>query len=203
MENLMKKAQGVNSVDDLAQRYLAPDQQTVYDKKLKAMIGSDLWSGATAKQRDKVADKLYGIVTGSDKESLEKLSAGSAFGLDDTEYLLYSLALDMVDQPNDNGKLGSYNNAEKAAALMEMDLGDSEMAFLWDTDQGYEAFADGVDMGHFVEFKAGVAALVPGEDYKEKDTASRKRAIKMLLRDMGLSAGDSDYKWLYGTEYKK
>ena len=202
METRMKKAQGVTKVGDLDQRYLHPNQQKKYDSKMSALQGNGLWSKATEEQRDNVESKLYGLVTGRSDDAQEKIDAGKNYDLDDTEYLLYQLALDMYDKPNDNGKYGTYSSEEKAAALLAADLGDQETAYLWGTDQALEALAAGVDMDNYVEFKGGVAGLVSGVDYKKGDTDSRKAAIRALLRDMGLSSNSYDYKWLWKTEYK-
>lgn len=155
MEERMKKAQGVTKVDDLDQRYLTPEQQTAYDKKVKSISKSDLWKSAKTSQRDELKGSLYDLtVMNSDGEKLkEKIDEGRGYGIDETEYLLYSMALDMADTPNKHGKLGgSPTNAEKADAIsMVGGLSDSEIAFLWNTEQGYEAYAAGIDMKVYVD----------------------------------------------------
>ena len=155
MESLMKKAQGVEKVEELEQRYLSPSEQTKWDSKMTAISKSGLWKEASEKQRDDLEDTLYGLVTESKgSESMrEKIADGAAYGLDETEYLLYQLALDMYDTPNKNGKLGGApTNEEKAAAINSLgNLSDGEIAFLWDTEQGYEAYAAGLDMDAIVD----------------------------------------------------
>ena len=136
----------------------------------------------------------------------EKIAGGKDYGVDESEYLLYQLALDMYDTPNKNGKLGGTpTSAEKAAAMLAADLGDSEMAYLWDTptdkDESLKALAAGVDMEHYVEFKGRVSELEAGVDYKKGVSGARKRAVKQILRDIGLSSSSFDYKWLLDTEY--
>ena len=151
----MKKEQGVTKVEDLEQRYLHPDEQRTYDSKLKSVSSSSLWRSASTKQKEEAEAQLYNLTVGNDDgvKLQEKISDGKAYGLNETEYLLYELALDMVDQPNKSGKLGGApTNEEKAAAIDKMSsLGNGEIAFLWDSKEGYEAYAAGLDMRTYVE----------------------------------------------------
>ena len=156
MESLMKKDQGVKKVEDLEQRYLSPGEQPKWDSAMKVIRKSGLWKDASEKHRDELEDKLYGLVTESkgSEEMREKIADGAAYGLDETEYLLYTLALDMYDQPNKSGKLGGTpTSEEKAAAIAALgDLSDGEIAFLWDTDNGYDLYDAGIDMRSYVEY---------------------------------------------------
>lgn len=202
MESRMKKAEGVKSVSDLDQRFLHPDQQPEYDSTMSEIKRSGLWSGATEKQRNKVEEKLYDLVTDSKSgEKLqEKINEGAAYGLDEAEYLLYTLALDMNDQPDEDGDLGSYTSQEKAAAITSLDIGDSEMAFLWDTDQGYEAHEYGISMDKYIEFKANVGDIKADKNAAGKSiSGSRKKKIIEYLNDLGLTY--EEYLYLLGTEY--
>ena len=142
MEKLMKVEQGVTKVDDLEQRYLNPKFQSEYDSKLGTIKKNKLWSKASDAQRDKLEDNLYELIIGSkDGEKLqEKIDGGKSVGLDDTEYLLYKLALDMYDQPTENGKYGSYTQDEAEAAIAAIaGLTDKERAYLWQsTNKGWK-----------------------------------------------------------------
>lgn len=134
MEDRMKDAKGVKSVDDLDQRYLSPAQQKEYSATLSSMKSNRVWKNASAAQRDDVEGMLYDLtVKNAAGEKLqEKIDGGARYGLDETEYLLYKLALDMCDQPNENGKLGSYTNDEVEAAIRMLGLSAKESAYLWD-----------------------------------------------------------------------
>ena len=208
MESRMKKDQGVKKVGDLEQRYLTPSQQPAWDSSMKTIQSSGLWKSATEKQRDELEADLYDLVTGntSGTKMRETIDAGKSYGLDDTEYLLWQLALDMNDKPSATGSMGSYTNAEKADAVIAVqNMGDSEKAYLWSTtttsDEVLDAFAAGVDIDTYALFKAGVSELEAGVDYVKGDTESRKRAINKLLKEIGASG--STKTWLYHTEYKK
>jgi hypothetical protein len=134
MEDRMKDAKGVKSVDDLDQRYLSPTQQKEYSATLSGMKSSSVWKNASAAQRDDVEGMLYDLtVKNATGEKLqEKIDGGARYGLDETEYLLYKLALDMCDEPSEIGKLGSYTNDEVEAAIRMLGLSAKESAYLWD-----------------------------------------------------------------------
>ena len=138
----MKKAENVKSVDDLEQRYLNPQFQSEYDSKMGTIQKNKLWSKASDAQRDKLEDNLYELIIGSkDGEKLqEKIDGGKSVGLDDTEYLLYRLALDMYDQPTENGKMGTFTQDEAEAAIAAIaGLTDKERAYLWQsTNKGWK-----------------------------------------------------------------
>lgn len=156
METRMKKDQGVKKVEDLAERYLPPEQKNRYDRSISSMDKSSVWRSATDAQRGEIEADLHDLITESDagKALQEKIDEGAAWGVDESEYLLYKLALDMVDQPNKSGEYGGTpTNEEKAAAIAKLDgLRDSEIAYLWDTEDGYDAFANGIDMRSYVEY---------------------------------------------------
>jgi len=73
--------------------------------------------------------------------------------MDEMDYILYKMALTMVDKPNENGELGgSPTQEEKAAAInLRYGLSDSDIAYLWDTKDGYMAYEAGADMRAYVD----------------------------------------------------
>lgn len=133
MEDRMKAEQGVESVEDLEQRYLSPDQERAYDDMRRPVTRSALWKEASAKQRDSAEKILYNLAAenGAGKKLQEKLDSGAAYGIDETDYILYNLALSMCDEPNDNGNLGSYTEEEVYAAIEMLDLDDAASGWLW------------------------------------------------------------------------
>lgn len=209
METRMKKDQGVDGVTDLEQRYYSPADQIRYDGIMGSVQKSGLWSAATEKQRDNLRGDIHEYLTGDSKaaqEMVEDMNDARNYGIDETEYLLWNLALEMYDTPSDSGAYGSYNTREKADAIAAMTtLSDKEKAYLWSTkttsDEVWDAFDAGVDIGDYVDFKAGLSELESGVDYKKGDTDSRKRAVNNLLDALGITGADR--YWLYHTEYKK
>jgi hypothetical protein len=209
METRMKKDQGVDGVTDLEQRYYSPADQIRYDNIMGSVQKSGLWSAATEKQRDHLRGDIHEYLTGDSKaaqEMVEDMNDAKNYGIDETEYLLWNLALEMYDTPSDSGEYGSYNTREKADAIAAMTtLSDKEKAYLWSTkttsDEVWDAFDAGVDIGDYVDFKAALSELEAGVDYKKGDTKSRKRAVNNLLDALGITGADR--YWLYHTEYKK
>ena len=129
MEDWMKDEQGVNSVNDLDMRWMSPEQKSEYDKGLAEISGNNLWQQATDEQQQKVLDKLYDLATGNDsgQKLQEKIAGGKDVGIDQAEYLLYTIALQMADDGN-----GSYTQKEAEAAInMIPGLTDAEKAYLF------------------------------------------------------------------------
>ncbi len=138
MEKRMKDAQGVTKASELEQRYLSPDQEKVYDRVLGEITGSEVWRSASTEQRDKLEDSLYDltVANGAGVKLQEKIDAGATYGIDEADYLLFRLALDLVDQPTESGKMGSYTNDEVEEAIRLLTgLSDEAKSFLW-TSQG-------------------------------------------------------------------
>ncbi len=138
MEKRMKDDQGVASAEELTQRYLSPEQEKVYDGVMKKVTGSSVWRSATPEQREKAEDILYDIAVGNKagEKLRETIDDGSAYGIDDADYLLFRLALSVVDQPTQSGKMGSYTNEEVEEAIgMLAGLSDDAKSFFW-TSQG-------------------------------------------------------------------
>lgn len=134
MENRMKDAQGVTKASELEQRYLSPDQEKVYNRVLGEITGSEVWRSASTEQRDKLEDSLYDltVANGAGVKLQEKIDAGAAYGIDEADYLLFRLALDLVDQPTESGKMGSYTNDEVEEAIeMLAGLSGEAKSFLW------------------------------------------------------------------------
>ena len=196
MESRMKKDQGVEKVSKLKNRYLAPADQTEWDSQMKPVQASGIWDAASEEQRDKLEDRLYALVTGNG-ETVEKereyISDGLAYGLDETDYLLYKLALDMADKPSENGEYGSYTNQEKAEAIGNLDLSDGEIAYLWNTDEGYEAYANGIGMEHYVDFKAATSNMTADKDEAGNSiSGSKKEKVIDYMNTMGLTQDEYD-----------
>lgn len=135
METRMKRDQGVESVADLEARYLTPKQEQSYNSLRQRVTGTTVWSAAIAEQREALEEDLYDltVANSSGLKLQEKIDGGAAYGIDEADYLLYRLALHVVDQPSESGKLGSYTGDEVEAAIdMLTGLDDEARAYLWE-----------------------------------------------------------------------
>lgn len=138
MERRMKQDQGVERVEDLERRYLTPDQEQAWDGIYGEVARSGAWRSATKEQRSGLEEDLYNLVTENKtgEKLQDKIDGGAAYGISEADYLLYRLALSMVDQPTESGNLGSYTNDEVEAAIeMLTGLSDPAKSYLW-TAQG-------------------------------------------------------------------
>ena len=203
METRMKKSQDVKDVKDLEQRYYSPAEQPKYDALMGSIQKSNLWSQATEEQRDNLEERAHTYIAGDSKtaqEMRDEIETAKTYGIDEAEYLLYKLALEMYDTPNENGELGGTpTNAEKASAIKAMgNLSNSEIAYLWDSEQGYEAYASGADMGVFVDYNLALDKYdEPNENgnYGSYNTLERAAAILSL----NVSDNDMAFLWSLGT----
>lgn len=144
MESRMKRDQGVESVNDLDQRYLTPTQEKTYQASIEKVTGTSVWRSASQEQKDALEDDLYELTTGSQagQKIQEKIDAGSKSGVSETDYLLYMLALDIADSQNEDPEKrnGSTDQSEAEAAInMIPGLTDEARAYLWQsTNKGWK-----------------------------------------------------------------
>ena len=104
----------------------------------------------------KYAD-AYAKTTMSDYEPTgwiaDAMNASKYADMDETDYLLYKVALSAVDKQNTSGTVGSIDNMDKAEAIASMSgFTDKDIAYLWDTEEGYELLDAGIDMSSYVEY---------------------------------------------------
>lgn len=180
MESRMKKAQNVDSVYELEERWFSPSQQKETESVVNSAKKSSLWNKASQTQKAEFEAGVYEIL--NDKETQAKMKE---IGMDTTDYALFNLALSVYDEPNKNGNYGTYTNKETAEAILNTpNLTDKEMASLWnwemDDDNILDALAKGYDIDTYLEVKA--------------DTTGLKKAEKReYLNDMDIS--DDEYKF--------
>ena len=133
---------------------------------------------------------------------VDKLVEAKDAGISIDTYIDYRDTLKSVDQPSESGKYGSYTNKEKAEAISSLNLKDKEIAYFWDTDEGYAALDAGVRMSKYVAFKAAMSDITADKDVNGKTiSGSKKNKVIDLLNSMSLTS--AEWNWLYGTEYKK
>ena len=138
MESRMKRDQGAESVKDLETRYLTPTQEKSYSELQGKISGTTVWTSASAEQREALEGDLYDITVGNaaGEKLQEKIDSGSAYGISDTDYLLYRLAQDVVSEDGN-----SNTSQEEAEAAIEMlsGLSSEAKAYLWQsTNKGWK-----------------------------------------------------------------
>lgn len=130
INNAMRKRQKARATRDEA-----------YQKQYEALTSSSLYGKASATQQKAATDNLMqlylqsvglGNTIGANLQS--DINEGKSAGLDSVEYLLYKVALQMVDQPEGEKGHSSYNNEEYEKAIrMLPGLTNAERSYLWST----------------------------------------------------------------------
>ncbi len=109
-------------------------QESFYNDAMSYIQSTDIWDKASAAKQKTAMDNLLKIASGTDEALAAKASGGKSVGLDETEYILFKLALSIADDGN-----GSYTNAETESAInMIPGLTNEEKSYLWEA-QGKSA----------------------------------------------------------------
>lgn len=207
MENFMKKKENVNDVSDLSKRYYAPTQEGQYDAIVNELQNSDIWADADEEKQKKVYDTINTYFSGEGETSEElrrEIEDGKKYGVDESEYLLYKLALQMVDQDEGKKGYGSYSLSEKAEAISMQNLSNDELAYLWDTEEGWEAYKKGIRMSKYIDFKDAASGFKADKDKNGKSiSGSKKEKVVKYLNKSKLRDKEWDYFYYELMGYKK
>ena len=211
MESRMMKAEGVDKAADLKKRYMAPASEKKYDKSLKQIKASDAWKNANATQRKEAEADLYSFLTSTSKDMEKTRAEVKEFDIDETEYVLYQLAIGMADQPKGEEGSGSYDLKEKAEAISLLNLGDREIAYFFSkglNDSAKEEVNDvlqaGIDMQDYVAFKAAASELKADKNAKGNSIPnSKKRKVVNYLNNANLTDEEWNYFYYEIMDYKK
>ena len=211
MESRMKKAEGVEKVSDLPKRYMTPADERKYDNALSKVRTSNAWESANAKQRKDAKASLYEFLTSTSDDMIETRAEAKAAGVDETEYTLWKLAIEMADQPEGQKGSGSYDYKEKAEALNLINLGDEEMAYFFgkglnetSKKELEETLDAGIDIQEYANFKAAVSDMKADKYANGKSIPnSKKRKVVSYLNNADLT--DEEWRYFYYEimNYKK
>ena len=211
METRMKKAEGVEKTSELTKRYMTPTTEKKYDSSLKQIKSSQVWQSATPEQRQGAKADLYKFLT-SDSEDIEKARAEAReYGIDETEYTLWQLAIEMADQPKGEKGSGSYDSKEKAEAINSLNLGNEEIAYFY--GKGLDEYAKeelnetlnaGIDLQEYVNFKAATSEMKADKNANGKSIPnSKKRKVVNYLNNANLTNEEWNYFYYEIMNYKK
>ena len=211
MEARMMKAEGVKKKSELSKRYMSPNVEKKYDNSLRQIKSSQVWKSANATQKKEAEADLYSFLT-SDSKDMEKTRAEArAFGVDETEYTLYQLAIEMADQPKGQEGSGGYDSKEKAEAINSLSLGDKEIAYFFGKglnetakEEVNETLNTGIDMQEYVNFKAAVSEMESDKNAKGNSIPnSKKKKVVNYLNNADLTSEEWDYFYYEIMNYKK
>lgn len=213
METRMKADQGVESVEELEQRYLPPAQEKKYQASYNKISSSSLWAQASKEQRQELKNDLYTLITGDTKQAqsmLEDISGGAEYGVGQEEYLLFELAKEMASQDGN----GHTNQSEALAAVdMVPGLSNEAKAYLWKEttvtgetpawlDYESAAGAAGIDPWEYILFHEAYynASSTKDENGKTIEGQSKQDHVRDWLQSSSFTREQQEFLW--GTVYK-
>lgn len=211
MEERMKEAEGVEKVSELTKRYMSPDVEKKYDNSLSKIRTSDVWKKANETQRKEAEADLYNFLT-SDSEDMKKAREEAMLNdVDSSEYALWQIAIEMVDQPKDEKGSGSYDLKEKAKAINSLNLGEKEMAYFYGKglneyakDELNQVISDGIDIQDYINFKAATSDMTADKNANGKSIPnSKKRKVVNYLNSANLTDEEWNYFYYEIMDYKK
>lgn len=211
METRAKEIAGVKKTTDLPKRYMTPAVEEKYDRSLERIKSTDTWTRATVLQKKDAKAGLYEFLT-SDSEDMKKTrEEAQSYGVDETEYTLWKLAIEMADQPEGEKGSGSYDYTEKAEAINSLDLGDREIAYFFgkglneSSKEELEQTLDaGIDIQEYVNFKAATSVMEADKNSKDNSIPnSKKRKVVNYLNNSNLTREEWNYFYYEIMGYKK
>lgn len=121
-EKQMKKAEGVDSVADLSERYLAPDQKKAYNDAMKTLESGNVYGSLPKEKRDSVDSFVFDYAADNSAwdKTTEKFDGYKSVGLDEVDLLEFLCCRSYQDEKNDSGKYGTYTNSEIEYAIRTM-----------------------------------------------------------------------------------
>lgn len=121
-EKQMKKAENVESVGDLSERYLAPGQKKAYDDAMKTLTADNVYGSLPKEKRDSVDSFVFDYAADNSAwdKTTEKFDGYKSVGLDEVDLLEFLCCRSYQDEKNDSGKYGTYTNSEIEYAIRTM-----------------------------------------------------------------------------------
>ena len=113
--------------------YVRPQLRKDYKSNVSKIQSSSVWKKADQETRDKVEKDILELYQDDHKKDIiEKWDMLEEGNLTPADVMLYQLALNVVDEPNDKGNLGTYSNEEKAAALKMIGVSGTKGDYMWE-----------------------------------------------------------------------
>lgn len=147
LDDKLKEEQGVESVQDLTERAMLPEEKTHYDKIVGATEKSAAWKNATGDERSEYRNTVYKYIVSGDKT--EDVQAAKRAGIGENKYFEYLLAAEAYDELTEEQKeklakgekvSKSLDQEEAKAAIDSISgLTKVERAWLWQhTNKGWK-----------------------------------------------------------------
>ena len=192
MESRMKKAEGVDEVKLLEERFYHPEQKGTYNSSMKRITSSDAWKSASKDDRVDAKELLHSIIYRVDKELNEKLDGLDDYGIDDAEYVLYQLALDVHNTDGEK----PVTKTEFVDGLQSLNFNSDELWGLYldryDSKGANYAREAGVSGETYLAYLDNLGDISDGKTVKKSEAVDAIQKLNL----------DSDDSWaIYFSEF--
>lgn len=139
LDDKLKEEQGVESVKDLTERAMLPEEKAHYDKIVGASEKSAAWKRATGDERSEYRNTVYKYIVSGEKA--EDVQAAKRAGISENKYFEFLLAAEAYDELTEEQKEKLAKGEKVSKALDQKEgkeaidsiggLSNSERAWLW------------------------------------------------------------------------
>lgn len=139
LDDKLKEEQGVESVEDLTERAMLPEEKAHYDKIVGASEKSAAWKRATGDERSEYRKTVYKYIVSGEKA--EDVQAAKRAGISENKYFEFLLAAEAYDEFTEEQKEKLAKGEKVSKALDQKEgkeaidsiggLSNAERAWLW------------------------------------------------------------------------
>lgn len=139
LDDKLKEEQGVESVKDLTERAMLPEEKAHYDKIVGASEKSAAWKRATGDERSEYRNTVYKYIVSGEKA--EDVQAAKRAGISENKYFEFLLAAEAYDEFTEEQKEKLAKGEKVSKALDQKEgkeaidsiggLSNAERAWLW------------------------------------------------------------------------
>lgn len=134
MESRMKEAANVESVDDLSRRYLAPDEEAVYERLMNKIGVKSTYLSLPAEEREYVDSAVYSIAIGNEDgvKMQSAINKAKGYGVSEEDYVIQHVTFNSFTSDYDNnGRATTTKQSKFRAWLNKQPWSESAKDYIW------------------------------------------------------------------------
>lgn len=134
MESRMKEAANVESVDDLSRRYLAPDEEAVYERLMNKIGVKSTYLSLPAEEREYVDSAVYSIAIGNEDgvKMQSAINKAKGYGVSEEDYVIQHVTFNSFTSDYDNnGRATTTKQSKFRAWLNKQPWSESAKDHIW------------------------------------------------------------------------
>lgn len=134
MESRMKEAANVESVDDLGRRYLAPDEEAVYERLMNKIGVKSTYLSLPAEEREYVDSAVYSIAIGNEDgvKMQSAINKAKGYGVSEEDYVIQHVTFNSFTSDYDNnGRATTTKQSKFRAWLNKQPWSESAKDYIW------------------------------------------------------------------------